>query len=122
MKYLLMIYFDPDTWDTLSEAERQDVFRGHADFQQTITESGEMIDTAALADPSHTVSVRVRQGVPAVTDGPFVESREYLAGYYLVDCESKERAAELATMIPDAKFAALEVRPLMHADGAEVVG
>lgn len=122
MKYLLMIYFNPDTWDSLSEAERQDVFRGHADFQKAITESGEMIDTGALADPSHTVSVRVRQGVPAVTDGPFVESKEHLAGYYLVDCESRERAAELATLIPDARFAALEVRPLMNTDGAEAVG
>jgi hypothetical protein len=120
VKYLLMIYFNPETFDSLSEAERQGVFQGHMDFQKTLTESGELVDNVALADPSHSVTVKVRNDVPAVTDGPYVESKEYLAGYYLVDCETKQRAAELAAMIPDARFATLEVRPLMDTDGADV--
>jgi hypothetical protein len=57
--------------------------------------------------------VRVRGGVPAVTDGPFIESKEYLAGYYLLDCDSRKRAIELAALLPEAAFSALEVRPLM---------
>lgn len=120
MKYLLMIYFNPDTWESLSEDERQAVFAGHAGFQRQLTESGELIDNVALADPSHSVTVKVRNAVPAVTDGPYVESKEYLAGYYLVDCETKERAAELAAMIPDARFSAMEVRPLMNTDAGEI--
>jgi hypothetical protein len=48
-----------------------------------------------------------------VTDGPYLEAKEYVAGYYLLDCESKERAIELAAQIPDAKYTAIEVRPLM---------
>jgi hypothetical protein len=61
----------------------------------------------------------VRNGQPVVSDGPFAESKEYLGGFYLVDCESKERAIELAAQIPDAAVPGLgvEVRPVMFAAG-----
>ncbi len=120
MQYLLMIYMDPAIWESLSEDERNAVYRGHAELIETITESGEMVSTAALADPSHTSTVRVRGAVPAVTDGPYLEAKEFLAGYYLVDCESKERAIELAALIPDAGLTAVEVRPLMNQGGSEI--
>jgi hypothetical protein len=114
MKYLLMIHFNPTAWDAMSEAEHQQVFDGHDSFIKLVTESGEMVGTEALAGPSRAATVRVRAGVPAVTDGPFIESKEYLAGYYLLDCESRERAIELAALLPEAAFSALEVRPLMN--------
>jgi hypothetical protein len=79
-----------------------------------------MVRTDALGDPSQSATVRVRDGVPVVTDGPYVEAKEFLAGYYLVDCESKERAIELAAMIPDAAFNAMEVRPVMFTGGEDV--
>lgn len=120
MKYLLMIIFNPTTWESLSEDEKQDVFRGHGDFIKLIKETGEMIGTEALSDPAQSATVRVRDGVPVVTDGPYVEAKEYLAGYYIVDCESKARAIELAAMIPDARFSAMEVRPLMSQDGTDL--
>jgi hypothetical protein len=120
VKYLLMIMFNPETWDNLSDDERQDVFRGHGEFMKMLKESGEMVSTEALTDPSQSATVRVRNGVPVVTDGPFAEAKEYLAGYYLVDCDSKERAIELAAMIPDARFSAMEVRPLMNQDGSDL--
>ena len=120
MKYMLMIYMNPATWESLSEDEHNEVFRGHADFQKLITESGEMIGTEALADPTNSATVRVRNGVPAVTDGPYLESKEFLCGYYIVDCESRERAVELAAKIPDARFTAMEVRPLLNTGGSEM--
>jgi hypothetical protein len=113
VKYLLMIYMNPTIFESLSEEDRNEVFRGHDEFIKAITESGEMVGTEALADPSNSAAVRVRDGVPAVTDGPYLEAKEYVAGYYLVDCESRERAIELAAQIPDAKYTAIEVRPLM---------
>jgi hypothetical protein len=120
VKYMLLIMFNDASWDSLSEDERQEVFQGHGDFIKLITETGEMAGTTALMQPAHSATVRVRDGVPVVTDGPFVESKEYLAGYYLVDCESRERALELAAMIPDARFSALEVRPVMDQAVPEV--
>jgi hypothetical protein len=63
--------------------------------------------------------VKVRDGLPAVTDGPFVESKEFLGGYYLVDVASRERACELAAMIPDTRIEGLgvEVRGVEFSDG-----
>ncbi|MCT9932122.1 YciI family protein [Planotetraspora sp. A-T 1434] len=120
MKYLLLIYMNPAVWESLSEEERNEVFRGHDEFQKVIRDSGEMIGTQALADPSESATVRVRDGVPAVTDGPYIEAKEYLAGYYLVECGSKERAIELAGLVPDARFTAMEVRPIVFSAGAEI--
>ncbi|MEV6970547.1 YciI family protein [Hamadaea sp. NPDC051192] len=120
MKYLLIITMNPTVFETLSEADREAVFAGHDALIKELNETGEMVGFAALADPSATKTVRVRDGVPAVTDGPYVEAKEFLAGYYMVDCESTERAVELAAKIPDAKFNAVEVRPLMEPGGLEM--
>lgn len=118
MKYLLMICLDPHTWDGLAEDERRAVFRTHDRFQRMVTESGELVGTEALADPSHSVTVRVRDDRRMITDGPFAESKEYLAGYYVLDCEHRDRAAELAGMLAEARFGSVEVRPLMTYDGS----
>jgi len=120
VKYLLLIHVNPATWESLHEEERHEVYRGHSEFVKATTESGEMVRTEALADPSNSATVRVRGGVPAVTDGPYIEAKEFFSGYYLVDCESKERAIELAARIPDARYAAIEVRPLMNQGGTEI--
>ena len=120
MKYLLMIYMNPTVWEKLDDGARQEVFDGHDRFIKLITETGEMVRTDALADPSQSATVRIREGATVVTDGPYVEAKEFLAGYYLVDTETRERAIELAAMIPDAKYTAMEVRPLMEPGGDDV--
>ncbi|HEV7789563.1 MAG TPA: YciI family protein [Pseudonocardia sp.] len=122
MKFLLIMHNNPAVWDALTESERDEVMTGHGDFIKAIQESGEMIVTQALADPSNTVVVRVRGGVPVVTDGPYLEAKEFLGGYYLIDVASRERAIELAAMIPDARFEGLgiEVRPVMFSAGMEM--
>jgi hypothetical protein len=85
-----------------------------------LIESGEWVGGEGLADPSNAKSVRVRGGVPAITDGPFVESKEQLAGYLIVECESAERATEIAARWPDARHWGMEVRPLMQEAGTEM--
>jgi hypothetical protein len=119
MKFLLIMHMNPIVWNALTEEERTEIGDGHGDFIDTITKSGEMITTQALADPSQSAVVRVRGGQPAVTDGPYLEAKEYLGGFYLIDCESKERAIELAALIPDAKVEGMgvEVRQVMFSDG-----
>jgi hypothetical protein len=120
VKYLLMLYMNDETWAGLSERERDAVMAGHDEFQRLTRESGELLDTHALGSPSTAAVVRVRDDEPVVTDGPFVEAKEYLAGYYLMDCESRERAVELAAMIPDSRYNATEVWPVMFSAGADV--
>ena len=120
MKYLLLIHMNPAAFEALPEAERDAIGNAHEPFQATLRESGELVGFAALADPSNSRVVRVSGGTQAVTDGPFLESKEFLAGYYVVDCESIERACELAAMMGEASFNGVEVRPVMDDAGLEM--
>ncbi len=120
MKYMLLIYQNPATWETFSEEERNRVMAEVGDIMGELEQSGEWVGGEGLADPSNTKTVRVRDGVPAVTDGPFVEAKEQLVGYSIVECESPERAIEIAGRWPDARYWAMEVRPLMEAGGEEM--
>ncbi|SHN33915.1 YciI family protein [Cryptosporangium aurantiacum] len=123
MKYLLLIYSNPEQWE-------HPVFRHHPDFRtlppdeqanltaqweelrREIVESGELIQGVALAEPRRARTVRSRDGVRLVTDGPYAEAKEHLAGYLVVECADPRRASEIASRIPDARFAAVEVRPI----------
>jgi hypothetical protein len=90
-------------------------------YLKEFTASGELLSGGiALADPSTSKTVRVRNGLPAVTDGPFAEAKEQLAGYYVLDTDSIERATEIVTHDPAAKFWAVEVRPIMDEAGVEM--
>jgi hypothetical protein len=117
MKFLLIMHMNPKIWDALTDEERNEVMSGHGGFMETIKTSGEMISTTGLGDPSTSAVVRVRDGVPVVSDGPYLEAKEYVGGYYLVECDSRERALQLAALIPDAKVEGLgiEVRPVIFA-------
>ncbi|GLU48706.1 YciI family protein [Nocardiopsis ansamitocini] len=120
MKYMLLIYSNPATWEALSPEERDRLGPEHAELIRELTESGEWLGGSVLADPSNTKTVQVRDGAPITTDGPFGESKEHLAGYDLVACDSLERAVEVAARIPDARLARVEVRPLMDGSGLEM--
>ena len=122
MKYLLIMQVNPAVLDALTEEERNEVGEGHGAFMKAIQESGEFILTQALADPSNSTVISGTGGVPAVTDGPFLEAKEFMGGFYLIDCESKERAIEIAKLIPDTKVKglAIEIRPVMFSAGADL--
>src|SRR5882724_9778323 len=119
MQFLISMHINPAVLDALTDKEKAALGGGHGTFIEALKKSGELITTQALADPSQAAVVCVRNGQPVVTDGPFLESKEYLGGFYLVDCEDKERAIELAAQIPDAAIEGLgvEVRQVMFADG-----
>ena len=114
MRYLLTLHMNPALWDTLTDDQKNAVYEGHGAFIALVTESGEMVETKALAEPRETKTVQVRDGVPHTKDGGFVESDAFLCGYYVVDVESEERAVELAARIPDAQYTAVEVRKVVH--------
>ena len=119
MQFLISLHINPAVLDALSDEEKAAIGAGHGTFIKALKDSGELISTQALVDPSQAAVVTVRNGQPVVTDGPFLEAKEFLGGFYLLDCENKERAIELAAQIPDAAIAGLgvEVRQVMFADG-----
>ena len=120
MKYVLMIYQNPAALQAMSESDKQVVFEEVDALMKELTESGEWIRGEALADPSTAKTVRVRDGVPAVTDGPYAEAKEQVVGFCIVDCETEERAVELAGRWPDARWWGMEVRALLTPGGTEM--
>jgi len=120
MRYMLLIYNNPAMYEAFSAEERDALFGDVDRLLQELTESGEWVGGEGLADASTAKTVRVRDGAPAVTDGPFVEAKEQLAGYCIVECETPERAVEIAAAWPDAKYFAMEVRALMTGSGSEM--
>ncbi|HEY8473170.1 MAG TPA: YciI family protein [Natronosporangium sp.] len=112
MKYLLMIYGNQSTWDSWTEADYNAVVAAHSALQEELVATGELIGCEGLTT-EEARTVRVVDGTPAVTDGPFTEAKEVLAGYYLVECDSLERATEIAARIPEAQYDPVEVRRIM---------
>ena len=116
MKYLILIYSNPESrkiWESFSDAQRAEGYRYYAALNEDLTASREMIVSEALADPSLAKRVSVREGRTMTTDGPFAEVKEHLAGFYLLECESMERAVEQAARVPEAEFGLVEVRPVL---------
>ena len=118
MKYVVLIYSNPATWQALPAEEANRVIKEHFIVIDELTRSGELLNQFGLADPSNTRTLRVRDGIPAVTDGPFGEAKEQLAGVFLVDCKSVERVLDFSKTL--AQHAVVEVRPLMDEAGAEM--
>jgi hypothetical protein len=120
VKFMLLIYDNADTRERFL-GEDGNALMGEVDtLVQELTESGELVGGEALADPSATRTVRVRDGAPAITDGPLAEAKEHFGGYLIIDVESVERATEVAARWPNARFASMEVRPIMDTAGAEM--
>jgi len=121
VKYLIIMQVDPAVLEQLTEEQQVRIQQGHSAFMAATKERGEFIATQALADPSQSKTIHGSVGQPEVTDGPFVESKEFMGGFYLLDVEDEARAVELALQIPDATIPglALEIRPVMFADLGE---
>lgn len=115
MKYMLLIYDNADTRDVFFGPEGKALGEEMDALMAELTASGELVGGEALANPAQTRSIRARDGVPVVTDGPLAEAKEHFGGYLIVDCETPERATEIASRWPNARFAAMEVRPIMNA-------
>jgi hypothetical protein len=117
---MLLIYDNPGTRERFFGPRGSELVAEMDALMRELTESGELVGGEALADPSNTRTVRVRDDVPAITDGPLAEAKEHFAGYLIVDCESLDRATEIATRWPNARFTAMEVRPIMDPAGTEM--
>ena len=85
------------------------------DLDKDLQESGELVDNQGLADGSQAKTVRIKNGIPVATDGPFAEAKESLVGYWIVDVESEARAIEIASRIVDFVKQPIEVRQVMDA-------
>jgi hypothetical protein len=120
MKFLILIQSNPRSlavWERLSDAERMAFGRGHMELNEEMAEAGVHVASEGLADPSLARWVSVRDGQTIVSDGPYAEVKEHLAGFYLIDCPSMQDAVAWAAKVPDAANTEVEVRPILDMSG-----
>jgi len=113
MEYLLLIYDRESNWSEMSEAERGQMMQDYGSFTESIRGSGHYKGGNPLQPVATATTVRVRDGKPMTTDGPFAETREQLGGYYLIDAKDLDDALAVAARIPSARIGSIEVRPIM---------
>ena len=129
MKYMILTYGSQRDYDGMAGKNGDQPTWSAADFaamgafmesfSRDLEESGELVETRGLTHPVHTRRVRLQSGVPVVTDGPYAETQEVLAGYWIVECESFDRATEIAARLSQcpgpehvAAGAFADVRPI----------
>lgn len=128
MKFMILTYASQQDYDAMTGKASGKMAWSARDFaalgafmeafNKELADSGELVETRGLAAPVHARRVQLREGVPVVTDGPFAETAEVLAGYWIVECESFDRATEIAARLSkvpypgDASTAYADVRPI----------
>ncbi len=140
MKYMILLYGSQQDYDALAgkAAPGRPAWSGEdfaamgtfmAAFTGELTDSGELVETRGLTAPVHARRIRLQDSVPVVTDGPYAETQEVLAGYWIVECESFDRATEIAARLADtpgpewvrSAAPAVDVRPIAESQ-AELDG
>jgi hypothetical protein len=112
MQYMCLIYTDEASWQTRSEEEQNKIGADYFAFTKSIQDSGNHVAGDALQPTSTATTVRVRDGEMLVTDGPFAETKEQLAGFYLIEATDLNDAIQVASKIPPAREGSIEVRPV----------
>src|SRR5580704_4718369 len=114
VKYLMLIYGNQEKWASIPAEEWPAAIAKQDAFNRKYQATGELIGAYGLADEVQAKLVRRENGQPAVTDGPYLETKEYIASFYLLDCESEERALQIAADMPWADVEPVEFWPIMH--------
>ena len=112
MKYLFMIYYDESKLDGLPEDERLALYREAYEYYDHLVRQGHGLAGDPLDSVATATTVRVQGGKPAITDGPYVETKEQLGGYILVEARDLDEALGLAARVPPARLGGVEVRPI----------
>jgi len=116
VEYLALVYGNEDTWEKLSEEQRNAAYAGYMAVSRDAAAAGALVDASELESIASATSVRVRDGEAVVTDGPYADVKESLGGYYLLSCDTLDEAIAWAAKIPAAwTGGAVEIRPI-HVD------
>jgi hypothetical protein len=110
MKYMLLMYNEETR---LSDTERERCYLDSAEFANQLHAKGQYLLAAPLYPTSTATSIRVQQGKRLITDGPFAETREQLAGFFLIDAKNLDEAIDIATRVPAGRWGTVEIRPVI---------
>ncbi len=112
MQYLLLIYLKEDAWPNMTPAEQEQGMAAYQAFGDAMTEAGVLKGSNRLRPTSTATTVRVADGKPHVIDGPYIESKEALGGYFLIEAPDLDAAISWAARCPGASHGVIEVRPI----------
>src|SRR4051795_1876590 len=112
-QYMLMVY--EEEVDPAVQAEREQITPALVELHASLREAGLLVGVQRLRSTESATSVRVRGGETELTDGPFAVTKEVLAGYYILECADLDEALEQAARAPMARWATIEVRPVVSA-------
>jgi hypothetical protein len=111
MRYLCLIYLDEKQLAAMPEAEMSALNARHLEFNEQILRSGQFIEAEALTPGAAATCVRVRNGRTTLTDGPYAETKEMVAGFYFIEARDLNEAIQVAARLPAAPLGTVEVRP-----------
>lgn len=117
MKYMLLVHHDEEAFGKLSEATRQEMLAESIQLAHQLNANGQYLSASPLHPSATGAIVRVREGKHFVTDGPFAETREQLAGYFLIKAKDLDEAIGIAVRVPGARIGTVEVRPVKEVAG-----
>jgi len=111
MRYLCLIYLDENELAAMPESQMSALNARHLEFNDALLTSGQFIEAEALEPGSATTCLRVRHGKSTVIDGPYAETKEQVAGFYLIEARDLDEALQVAARIPSAPLGTIELRP-----------
>jgi len=117
MKYLLLVHHNEDTFNKITEVKRKEMLEESIQLCHRLDGKRQYVHASPLQPESTGIVVRVRNGKATVTDGPFAETKEQLAGYFLIEAQDRDDAVRIAKLIPGARIGTVEVRPLREITG-----
>jgi hypothetical protein len=112
MQYLLMVYVNEASWPKMSKAEQEQGIAAYGAYTEALNKAGVLKGSNRLQPVSTATTVRLANGKPQVLDGPYVDSKEQVGGYYLIDVADLDAAISWASRCPGASHGVVEVRPV----------
>lgn len=117
MKYMLLVHHHEPSFGQLSEATKRTMLDESVELTHTLQRNGQYLSASPLHEAASAAIVRVRSGQTQVTDGPFIETHEQIAGYFLIEAKDLNEAIRIASHVPGARIGTVEVRPVREISG-----
>lgn len=117
MKFILLVHHEEAVFAKFSDERKGELLSESIRLCHQLDAKGQYLHASPVQPAATAAVVRVREGKPFVTDGPFIETREQMAGYFLIDAKDREEAVAIATRVPGARIGTVEIRPVREVTG-----
>lgn len=117
MKFILLVHHDETAFEKMSEETKGDLLAESIGLCHQLDANGQYVHASPVQPAAAAAVVQVREGKPIVTDGPFIETREQMAGYFLIEASDRDEAVAIACRVPGARIGTVEVRPVKEITG-----